>query len=414
MSKKTGNTQEQPISLPKNIQQIGSTDSGTKVYLEDYSGTYLRRILVDDTMHHGILLGKRQVDQKQTYLFIQAVISVEAEPKEHYWKYNWNQIYEIMQKYFIEEGREKPEILGWAMSVDSYKKLEINELEQMHKSNFEDNMTLTFTLDIEEGREQFYILENNKFRALTGYYIYYEKNKAMQDYVLENQPGPCVETEAIVKGNSESYRTILLRRRELMQKRHTVSILYVASTFLVMIVIVLGITMMNNYEKMQNMQSMISDLSKSVINEEKNKGPEEKTGLTQKTQSADAVEAMSQSVVNPTQNPKTLKESNGPEPTPVPSATAQGAQTEAPEPTATPHPTPKPESQTQEPVETNEPKSTETASPSRRRYEIQPGDTLAAISIRIYNTDQMVDKICEYNNIEDGDQIVAGDVLILP
>lgn len=411
MSKKMGNTQEQPISLPKNIQQIGSTDSKIKVYLEDYSGTYLKRILVDDFLYHGILLGKKQVDHKQTFLFIQAVISVKVEEKEPYWKYDWNQIYEVMQKYFIEEGKEKPEILGWAMAVDEYKKLEESELEKMHKANFEGNMTLTFTMDLREGKEQFYILENNKFHSLDGYYIYYDKNKAMQEYVLENQPGPCVETEAVVKGNSESYRTILLRRKELMQKRHTISLLYVASTFLVMIVIVLGITMMNNYEKMQNMQDMIGELSKSVINEQAVHSNAEVSGqanhptkLPQETKNTDVVEAMSKSVINSSDSSVLT------DPSPSPTAKTVSGQSAIPVNSSLPNQN----SQTDKSNDSSEKPTSTESSNARKRYEIQPGDTLAAISIKMYNTDKMVDEICEYNHIEDGDQIVAGDVLILP
>lgn len=396
MSKKTGSMQKREINLPKNIQQIGSTENGIKVYLEDYSGTYLRRILVEEPIRHGILLGKKKMDNKQTYMFIQAVLSVEIEERDKYWKYDWKKIYELMQKYFIEEGKENLEILGWAMSIEDYKKLDINELENMHRNNFEGNMTLTFTLDMQEGREQFYILENNKFHSLNGYYIYYEKNKAMQEYVLETQPGPCVETESVVKGNSESYRTMLLRKKELMQKRHTVSILYVASTFLIMVVIVLGITLMNNYEKMQSMQNVISDLSKSFINEEirTSEMPQQAAVTELPISTEEVIQAMSPTVVNAA-------------PEAVTDEMASAAVW-----TETPTPSPCPSQELKE-VESEE-QSTPESQNVRKRYEIQPGDTLGAISIKIYNTEEMVDKICEYNQIEDGDQIIAGDVLILP
>lgn len=418
MSKKTDETQESILNLPKNIQQIGSAGNGIKVYLEDYSGTYIRRILNDDRKYHAILLGKKQTDNKQTYLFIQAVIEVEPEVKEPYWKYNWNHIYEVMQQYFIEEGKDKLEILGWAMPIDDYKKLDVNELEKMHRCNFDGNMTVAFLLDRQEMREQFYILENDRFHSLNGYYIYYEKNKAMQTYVLENQPGPCVETEDVVKGNRESYRTILQKRKDMMQKRQTLSMLYVASTFLVMVVVVLGITMMNNYEKMQEMQDVISRLSKSVLNEETQSVQAQNiTGnALQPTpdsipeDTAQAVQAMSQSIIQENTQPDVSTQPD--------EATAEPTETATPEPTQTLQPTEEPIKTTAPPA-TAKPEKTKqpTATPAAnkpQKYKVQLGDTLLDISIKIYGTPGMVKKICEYNDIEDGDQIVEGDVLLLP
>lgn len=419
MSKKTDMTQEKAVELPRNVQQIGTSNHGIKVYLEDYSGTYIRRILSEETGNHGILLGKKRVEKNQTYIFVQAVIAVEKEPKDNYWKYNWNTIYDIMQKYFIEEGRENLEVLGWAAAGENCKKMDIQKLEEMHKSNFSGNMSLAFLLDKQDGGEQFYILENNKFHSLNGYYIYYEKNKAMQTYVEENQPRPCVETEMLLRGNSESYRTILQRRKEMIQRRHTVSVLYVASTFLVMIVVVLGITTMNNYEKMQNMQKVLNDLSKSFLNEEpqvkaatsqniqlgdsqtvvstqtqKGQGlpasapavlaDDKRTGENNMGESAEAVQAMSGNVVvkDPQQN---TDENN--------SATEKVSEQPSEKPSQ--KPSAKPED-------------------GRKHYEIQPGDTLLSISLKEYGTVEKVDEICEYNGLEDGNQIVAGDVLILP
>lgn len=413
MSKKAEHERGQALSLPKNIQQIGSTDNGIKVYLEDYSGTYLRRILLEDQKKHGILLGKKEAAEKQTYLFVQAVVTVDIEPRDKYWKYNWNHIYELMQSYFIEEGQEKPEILGWAMSVENYSELSDDELEKMHKCNFDGNMTLAFIMDIQDGKDQFYILENNKFHSLGGYYIYYEKNKNMQTYVLENQPGPCVETEDNVKGNSESYRTILMRRKEMMQRKQTVSLLYVASTFLVMVVVVLGITMMNNYEKMQNMQDILNELSKSVINEEADQEANRNLSVTQPATTPafteipateDAVMAMSQTIVESSQAAVTSEE--------VQETTEQPEETDEPE--ETPEPTSEPEEADDSDDEASQEDDSEETGSTRRRYEIQAGDTLSEISWKMYNTGLMVDKICEYNDIEDDDQIVAGDVLILP
>lgn len=373
MSKKMECGKPEEVSLPKNIQQMGCTDGGTKIYLEDYSATWIRRILMMDENKHGILLGRRKTDARQTYLFIEAVLMVDALEMDKQWKYNWNAIYEMMQKYFYEEGQEKIEVLGWAMPIEDYGKLDLDWLETMHKSNFDGNKTLAFTIDRQENREQFYILENNRFHSMGGYYIYYEKNKAMQNYVLECQPGPCVETESFSKGNGETYRSHLLRQKEVMKKRYSVSVLYAASTFLVMLVMVLGITMMNNYEKIHNMEGLLDELSQSVLNGE---------ARAENDVSQPAAELVASELTH------------AGEVTPISENAVEGEAVQA--------------------MSSSVVQSHVMSEGGRKRYVIQPGDTLAAISIEMYNTDQMVEKICDYNGIEDGNQIVAGDVLLLP
>ena len=48
------------------------------------------------------------------------------------------------------------------------------------------------------------------------------------------------------------------------------------------------------------------------------------------------------------------------------------------------------------------------------RYTVRKGDTLANISLSLYNDRDYVDTICEINDIEDPDVIYEGMVLELP
>lgn len=49
-----------------------------------------------------------------------------------------------------------------------------------------------------------------------------------------------------------------------------------------------------------------------------------------------------------------------------------------------------------------------------KRYTVRKGDTLANISLSLYNDRDYVDTICEINDIEDPDVIYEGMVLELP
>ena len=81
--------------------------------------------------------------------------------------------------------------------------------------------------------------------------------------------------------------------------------------------------------------------------------------------------------------------------------------TPTPIPTAMPTPAPEEkEEATQETVAEPAEEATE--------YVVQPGDTIASISREHYGSMEMVKKICERNEIINGDYIQAGEIIVLP
>lgn len=100
-----------------------------------------------------------------------------------------------------------------------------------------------------------------------------------------------------------------------------------------------------------------------------------------------------------------------PTPSPSPSATARSTLTARPTPTATASPTasPTPTPVSATPVPTAAP--TPAPPPPPRTYTVQQGDTLAAIAQRFGTTTQALQQA---NGIEDPNQIVIGQVLVIP
>lgn len=376
--------------LPKNVRQIGKVDQFVKIYIEDYAMTYLKRLLVDEDKHRAaILLGKKRIHNEITYLFVNSIMEI---PEEVYTDKQfifteeiWSGIYDDINKYFNSK-EDEVQILGWSSicSVNTEKLSDV--FEQAHTKNFSENYTMLFLMNVTEGEEHFHIYENGKFKYIDGYYIYFEKNDAMVRYVSSNQKTPCVETEQVVKGRSESYRTVLQHRKDEVSQKKTISFLYLASTFLVMIVVVLGITMMNNYEKMKNMQDVLDALSKSVVNGE-GKENQEKADSDNKNPADNHGETVMAMAQPGNDAPQTT--------TP---------QTTTPQTTAAP---------TAQPAEQAKPQNN-AVSKGPKQYQVLPGDTLVSISKKIYNTPDMVDEICSYNNIQDSNQITAGQVIVLP
>ncbi len=228
----------------------------------------------------------------------------------------------------------------------------------------------------------------------------------------------------------ESYRNMILERQGKQLARQNRNFLYTASSFFLVVVCVLGITTINNYRKMQEVEDVL-DVMNHVESEGKRSGnengplvesvssqvsPLEEEAAAQengqKDQGAGSGEAAGQEP-RPTEGeaagqepaqPETGEGQTGQETSGEPSGQApdssEGTGTDA---------------STEPPAEDNTAQETSGGQPAEPRYyTVQPGDTLASICISIYHTKDMMGKVCEVNGIENGDKIYAGQKLLLP
>lgn len=91
-----------------------------------------------------------------------------------------------------------------------------------------------------------------------GYAIFYERNEAMQRYMIETGDGESIDEKEHFEdqGHQELSDHCAGEKGAVRQKR-VLSFLYMASTFLVMVVLVIGITLINNYEKMEGLETSL-------------------------------------------------------------------------------------------------------------------------------------------------------------
>lgn len=173
-------------TLPKNIRQIGTSTGNTRVYLEDYVYTYLHTQEVQEewTNRGFILLGKVEKGKDFTRYFISGMIRMEdAFFKEHVLEFSdetWAFIYKEMKTYY-----DNLEIVGWGQDVSNAPAGLTAEVEQNHKKNFNIQKNVLFLLDQIEKEEVFFVFEKNVLQRKEGYYVYYEKNPQMQEYMIE-------------------------------------------------------------------------------------------------------------------------------------------------------------------------------------------------------------------------------------
>ncbi|GHU44430.1 hypothetical protein FACS1894111_11690 [Clostridia bacterium] len=172
------------IKPPKNIRQIGSPRGRHKIYIEDYAYTFLHSAMFEQTSEKrgAVLLGKSEVSKDIRYTFISGAVSCEdfifgAEGivfDESCWEY----IYKEMKEYF-----DNQEVVGWFLSVEGISAI-TSAIEAAHRKYFTGRDKVLFLSEPIEKEEQFYAYEQGVLGSKEGYYIYYEKNLSMQEYMI--------------------------------------------------------------------------------------------------------------------------------------------------------------------------------------------------------------------------------------
>ncbi len=251
-------------TLPKNIRQIGTSTGSTRVYLEDYVYTYLHTQEVNEawTNRAFILLGRVEKGKDQTRFFISGCIRVEdafcSGQMLEFSDETWAFIYKEMKTYY-----DNLEIVGWGQDIGNASTALAAELEHRHKQYFNIQKNVLFLLNQAEQEEAFYVFEKNILQRREGYYVYYEKNPQMQDYMIEKSKSRelDISPEEIQEPLVRSYRETLLEKKAQMAERKWNGVLYTTSLLLVLSVCVLGVSTVNNVEKMQDLESAVNQIS---------------------------------------------------------------------------------------------------------------------------------------------------------
>ncbi len=317
-------TAETRLCLPRNIRQIGSPRGRHKIYIEDYVYTYLKAAAGKKESCAAIFLGDSQTLRDIRYTFVSGAL----ECGEDIFRWDgitldrgfWDGISEEQKKYFPEKN-----IVGWFLGRAG-QEMELPAVaEAAHRKYFAGRDKLLMLMDAVEGEEAFYVYEQGYLQKREGYYIYYEKNLPMQEYMIHRReeelrrhelavvavqdeeeefaklrqelgegsgPGGTGDARAegekadggqpeggtslpedlpAIKSNSEgpkthaeealeSYRYAILEKQGKRLERQSRNFLYTAASFFLVVVSVIGITTINNYRKMQEVEETLSTL----------------------------------------------------------------------------------------------------------------------------------------------------------
>ena len=364
------------IRRPKNIKQIGEVSSDKKIYIEDYAFTYINSIAYNNPSDSqaGVLLGESQVDGDEKCVFIKGVIraklGTEVEEKGVYFNENvWNGIYSDVEKYFPDLS-----VVGWFAAIPEVTTERMLKLKKIHLDNFAGAMKTFYLIDTVEKEENFYLYENGELKKQKGYVCFYERNYEMQEYMLERRERSSSEDgqDKVMK----SIRNILREKEELREQKTSTRFMYAVSGFMVVVILVISINLMNNYQKMKKFDKSISSLmvqmsgndsddGENVVPVNKLEGGVYPTEAQTETQEATISATATESVK-------------------VTTAPATEAQTAA--------------------ASVSEPKI----------YTVKAGDTIMGICKRYYGDTSKCSEVIAFNNIKDENLLYVGQQIKLP
>lgn len=371
--------------LPNNIKQIGERDQQPRIYLEDYVYTFICRKQPEDNVQVGILLGHSEVVEEVSCRFLDGAILVDelvnSEGGIEFSEAAWEVIHRQIETYFPESA-----ICGWFIKEAQTRDTDLVLLKQIHRSTFTDGESLMLVCQSEE--QTFYNSNVDGIDKVAGYYIYYERNESMQNYMIQ------LATKSIKRGMSDnaihSFRNIMKEHDE-KRRRSNLRMIQRVGAGTAAAIIFLGICAAMGRV---STQIQIGGEEPSIIWLEKSKTQEESA-----RQAAASVEESLE------QMPETVGT--------VPSSevVADGAfdmseQAQIDEAQVT---------QTMEAQPSDEAAQEAGANlVGSGSYIVLPGDTLVQISLNFYGTTDRIEDICEFNGINNANEIYVGQKLLMP
>ena len=434
--------------LPKNIRQIGERDQIVKLYVEDYVNTYLRRLYPagGQDLRVGLLLGSVEMNDGTPYIFIDGAMEMEDVTEQGqkvvFSELAWKKAYQSVEQLF-----PKRSVQGWFLCGAPGNDLSPLNYWKQHVQYFQGPNKLMYLSSGAEGDESVYITSEDGFYKLCGYSIYYERNQMMQDYMVLRKDVKRIESGSDEKVIQEFRKRMDEHKDEVTDRHQTLGLLRGMCMAMSIVILAGGIFMFNNYERMQEMESVIASaiperVESALMGKDNAAGKdkpeshvvvEEAEGGVYPTTAAVTKETMSET--QPGSQNGAAANSGGAE-NASGNAAGNGGQENAQTPGGNKGASQENSSDGQssagntasgqtgdsqksgsdagsKPAE-NGGASQAAAGGTQRVHVVQDGETLYGICISEYHDVNKLKEICELNGLEDENKIVSGQQLLLP
>ena len=444
------------FTLPANIKQIGSIGTGLRIYMEDYVCTFLHQYATSGGYDERLayLVGRHMVIDGQPFLFISgAMYGMYAEQVEGYSRFS-AQSAEYAAA-MLDEHFPGLEIVGWMQSQPSYGTYLNQHYAAYHLRQFPKPYQVMFVMDPLERVNAFYTANANaitpadRMAEIGGYFIYYEKNVNMHEYMLTNKtvdystktpPPTFVEITPVDPVQEDFEEPVFFtngdedddydknttrftydsdpddvirrhkantakRRVARADQRRASGLLAGLCAVLFVVSFVMGVGLIRNQDDIRRMEAQIQQLVTAHRNLFAQLYSPPQAAPVFAEAAAPAEMATAESEYTPAYVPAPAVQVAEPAPA---APAVQPAPAAAPvTPVAAPaaaEPEAVPVYYEQEAI----------IPPIPETYTIRPGDSLLAISLYFFGNITMVDAILELNGIENPDLIVAGRTILLP
>jgi LysM repeat protein len=441
---------ETETALPKNLRQIGEIQGREKICIEDYVMTYIRKKEPQEEKGYlGIFLGERKEQEEAEYVFIRGILEVDFSAE----KENETEM-EIRnrQKEALEKAREEY-FSGWEVQgccvIGAYRPQNLDLLAAIVPEAGQ------LIYHLQEQEETLYWKRAEQYERLRGYFVFYEQNRKMQEYMAEIFKDTIVEKEGLSDRAIKSFREKMKEKGE----KKTGSLLKLASSFFVVTVLVIGAVVVNRVDEIRNTQDT-SGAADTALSVQTQAGTAASQGeaasadstvtaqvQTDSSASADSVQTQTDSSASAASaavqqegeyllasaytasaeetDSNAASVSQITDSTTVTASAGDTASQQSVETTETVEITTDIDTAQSESGTTTASadaaaasETEETAEVSARAihasYVIRQGDTLASICSRYYGGLDRLEELCDANDIEDADLIMPGQKIVLP
>ena len=245
---------------PKNVRQIGVPLPGQKIYLEDYVITYLKQCFVHAQEPVVVLLlGKYGEQEAKEAVFLYGAMALEEEKileKGGIEQETWDQVHQSIAENFPEA-----QVLGWACGVPMWSSNVDSQVRRLQKKEFaRENRTL-FLWDLSEKEEKIFLWQRSMLKEMSGYYVYFEKNPQMQNFMLDS-----TEPESI-DGDYKDTVTVSMRHviEEKEEHKKNMQLLAYCGAVAAGIALLFGVhTMLDSTARIRQMEQTVDTLTEYV------------------------------------------------------------------------------------------------------------------------------------------------------
>ena len=408
----------QLIDSIDSVRPIGETDCEYIMYLEDYVYTYMYQFAATDLSveHAAMIIGEYYPDTKENIICgILPVPRNKLNPGDEWINR------EAVESLIADKDKYFPGtvILGWLHMQPGYGTMLTMKEVKTHRELFDREGSVLLLVDPINKIETFYVYEDDTLKEQTGYYLYYDKNPAMQKYMLEH---PFIETEKEQQEDTvvNQFREIGRMRKKEYQQRKKTNFTVVAACMGLLVVGAIAARQSDqkNAIKQPQEQVQVNDANKQVAS-----GSEEVNFIIEPK---DKVANTEVPVENPTEvvvSTEDLKEVTTEAVTDNTEVAEETAETKeviseevviAEEPAKEEVKEEVKEDVQEEVKETVKEEKVEASEEEYITYTVQDGDTLRKISFDHYKTELRAKEIIKLNGIDNGDNIYPGQKLKLP